>query len=218
MTKQSKVSAASNGKVSGPVVVFVLFSGAFLLFGILFYVAYRQKLSDQAALSAANSSEFTDSATATDKIHTWMKDLPGEWVKVTLVEGQGFVVFIPCYSPNAELTLKSQPDSLPRIACELCDTISEYAVQSIAIARRDRAWDFRLEPTAGRLRILPVSDSLLRNFPEAPFRNQLLLWTKESEGGKTDTLIFVPKTQVSEFETVRAEDESPEGCGTGSMD
>jgi hypothetical protein len=214
------------GKVSGPLVVIVLFSCAFLMFGILFFVSYRQKLSDQAALAAQNASEFSDSATTAETVRMWMASLPREWVKVTAVEGQGYVFLVPCYSSNATLTFKSEPDSSPRLVCEYCDSLGEYAVRSIARNRRDSSWEYRLggqEGEAGRMRIMPVTDTLLKNFPEAPFKDKILLWTrsrKDGTGGpaKIDTLLFVPKTQANEFEILRAEDENPEGCGTESAD
>lgn len=208
------------GKTSGKVVVFTLFAGAFLLFGILFTVSYRQKLANQAELLANNPSEFTDSAVTAESVRQWMSGLPGEWVKVTLVEGQGYVLFTPCYSPNASLTLKSRPDSLPRVTCEYCDSLGEFTVRSIGRARRDSAWEFRLESgsDAGKLRILPVNDSLLRQFPEAPFREKLLIWTRSRPGAKSDTLLFIPKTQEAEFEALKAEDENPEGCGSVPAD
>ncbi|GEM_PF-2095391 len=213
---------------SGKVVVIALFAGALLLFAILFTVAYRQKLSNQADLRAMNAPEYVDSVVTAESIRSWMASLPGEWVKVTLVEGQGFVLFTPCYSPNASLLFKSGPDSLPRIVCEYCDSLGEFGVRSIGRVRRDSSWQFRLNPDAGDLRILPVNDSLLRQFSqasagdstaeEAPFRDKLLLWTRTRSGGKTDSLIFVPKSQEGEFESLKAEDENPEGCGTEPAD
>ena len=47
----------------------------------------------------------------------------------------------------------------------------------------------------------------------APFRDRIMLWTRQRAEGKIDSMVFVPKTQESEFETLRAEDENPEGCG-----
>lgn len=207
-----------SGRTSGKAVVISLFAGALLLFGILFTVAYRQKLANQADLRAMNAPRYTDSAMTAEAIRSWMGSLPGEWVKVTLVEGQGFVLFTPCYSPNGSLTFKSIPDSMPRVICEYCDSLNEYGIRGIGRNRGDSAWEFNLMPAAGNLRILPVNDSLLRQFPEAPFREKLLLWTRSRQGEKNDTLIFVPKSQEDEFESLKAEDENPEGCGTTPAD
>jgi hypothetical protein len=218
MKHATGLSKASSGKVSGPLVVILLFSGSFLLFGIIFYVAYRQKLADRALIGSNPISEFTDSATTMETIRLWMADLPIDWVKVTAVEGQGFVIFKPCYAPNATLTLNSNPDSLPRVICEDCDSLEEYAVSSIARGRADSSWDLRLNPNMGRMQVLPVNARLLEAYPEAPFHDKLLLWTKAETSGKTDTLWFIPKAQVTDFEELRAEDENPEGCGAEPAD
>jgi hypothetical protein len=147
-----------------------------------------------------------------------MTQLPVDWIKVTKVESQGFVVFIPCYAFNATLTFQDKPDSLPRVICEHCDNSTQFSINSIAQARSDSAWEFRLLPAEGKLRLVPVNDSLLLNFTDAPFRDKILLWTRSQDGGRVDTMIFVPKTQESEFEILRAEDENPEGCGNGDSD
>ena len=105
-----------------------------------------------------------------------------------------------------------------REACEFCDSLGSYSVQGIRQTRADSVWELRLDPPAGSLRILPVTESLLRGFPEAPFKGKLMLWTRPREGGRTDSMVFVPKSLEAEFETLRAEDENPEGCGGGNED
>lgn len=206
---------AGRGKVSGPLVVIVLFSGALLLWGIVFLVGLRQRASDRAEVAAQGSA---DSAVTPDEVRTWMKALPEKWVKVSLVEGQGYVLYVPCYSSNSSLDLRTGQDSLPGLACEYCDSLDNYSVKSILHTRNDSVWEMRLDPPAGRLRILPVNDTLLKNFPEAPFKDKILVWTRERGGGKIDSMLFVPKSQETEFETLRAEDENPEGCGGSDPD
>ena len=212
------------GKTSGKLVVGLLFGGAFLLFGILFTVAYKQKLLNQSALATMNASEYTDSAMTNSSIQNWMTNLPSEWVKVTFVEGQGYVIFTPCYTRNSTLKIKSDSDKAPMIMCEYCDSSSEYRINSIGKVRRDSAYEFKIVAENGiavsnstfnennLLRIVKVTDSIQLQFPDAPFKEKLLIWTKANAGGKIDSLIFVPKTQESEFETLKAEDENPEGC------
>ncbi|HKP96013.1 MAG TPA: hypothetical protein VJ385_09680 [Fibrobacteria bacterium] len=196
--------------VSGRVVVIVLFAGAVLLWGIVFLVGLRQRASDRAGRDAQDAA---DSAVTAEEVRAWMKALPEEWIEVSLVEGQGYVLYVPCYSSNGSLALRTAPDSLPGLSCEYCDSLDNYSVKSILRTRRDSVWDLRLDPPAGRLRILPVNDSLLKRFPEAPFKDKLLLWTRSLADGRTDSMIFVPKSQETEFEVLRAEDENPEGCG-----
>lgn len=198
------------GKVSGRMVVLVLFAGALLLWGIVFMVGLRQRASDRAEAAIESA---VDSAAGPDSVRAWMRTLPQDWIKVTRVEGQGYVLYVPCYSSNGTLSLSVPPDSIPALSCEYCEDLDAHAVTGIVRNRRDSAWEFRLDPQVGRLRMLPVNDNLLRNFPEAPFKEKLLLWTRARADGGTDSLLFVPKTQETEFETLRAEDENPEGCG-----
>jgi hypothetical protein len=206
----SEAEPAKSGKVSGRLIVLILFPGALLMWGIVFLVGLRQKQADR-----NYSADAVDSATTPDEVRSWLKALPENWVKVSEVEGQGWVLYVPCYSSNGSLLIRTQPDSLPGLNCEYCDSLGAYAVAAITHTRRDSVWELRLEPAAGRVRILPVTDSLLKNFPEAPFKDRLLLWTRLHEGGRTDSMVFVPKSQETEFETLRAEDENPEGCNAG---
>jgi hypothetical protein len=218
MMRQKDSLRACQGKVSGPMVVFSLFAGAFLLFGIAFYIAYQQKTSSQAAIAAMNPPEFSDSAKTIETMRHWFSDIPPEWVKVTAIEGQGLVVFVPCYSANPEMILKSGPDSLPSLDCENCDSVGEYRIESMARVRADSSLELRLKPKSGQLRIIPLTDSLLQKYPGAPFRDKQIIWIRSNEAGKSDTSIFVPKSLAGEFETLRAEDENPEGCGTEPAD
>jgi hypothetical protein len=208
----AKAQDSRQGKTSGKLIVITLFSSALLMWGIVFMVGLRQKQADREAAAAADG---IDSAATPEEVRTWLKALPENWIKVSEVEGQGWVLYVPCYSGNGSLTLRTVADSTPAIACEYCDSLGDYAVKSILHARNDSAWELRIDPPAGRVRILPVTDSLLKNFPEAPFKGRLLLWTRERAAGRVDSMVFVPKSQETEFETLRAEDENPEGCGEG---
>jgi hypothetical protein len=206
----AEAQTSRQGKTSGKLIVITLFSTAILMWGIVFMVGLRKKQADREAAAAANG---IDSASTPEAVRAWLQTLPGNWIKVSEIEGQGWVLYVPCYSGNASLSFRTMADSAPGIACEYCDSLGDYAVKSILRARDDSAWDFRIDPPAGRVRILPVTDALLKNFPEAPFKGRLLLWTRERGGGRADSMVFVPKSQETEFETLRAEDENPEGCG-----
>jgi hypothetical protein len=201
------------GKVSGRLIVLILFSSALIMWGIVFMVGLRQK---EANRTGAAPAEAVDSAVTAEEVRAWLKALPETWTRVSQVEGQGWVLYIPCYSSNASLSIRTAADSLPGLACEFCDSLGSYAVRGIRHTRADSVWELRLDPPTGSLRILPVTDSLLRNFPEAPFKGKLMLWTRPREGGRTDSMVFVPKPLETEFETLRAEDENPEGCGGGA--
>ncbi len=204
------------GKTSGRLIVLVLFSTALLMWGIVLLVGLRQRQIERAE---GDASKAADSATTADEVRVWLKALPESWIRVSQVEGQGWVLYVPCYSSNGFLKLRTVPDSLPGLACEYCDSLGEYAVKTMVHTRIDSVFELRLDqPAAGRVRILPVNDSLLKNFPEAPFKDRLLLWTREHGAGRTDSMVFVPKSQETEFETLRAEDENPEGCGDEGED
>ena len=209
---------SSHGKVSGPVLVFTLFGLAFLAFAIIFSVAYLQKISDQKLLASENGREVLDSAMTPDSVRTWLRRLPSEWVRVTAVEGQGYVLYIPCYTHNATLNFKIHADGLPKIICEYCDSLNEIIIPAIVRLRNDSSWNFQIAAQAGHFQMLPVTDSLLSHFPEAPFKDSILLWTRTAENGRIDSLLFVAKSQEGEFEVVKAEDENPEGCGTDPED
>lgn len=212
----------NRGKVSGKLVVFLLFGGALLLWGIVLLTGYREKLSQGGLLRGGSSG--IDTVVTPDSVRFGLARLPGEWIKVTRIEGQGWVFFVPCYSSNSRIHLKALPDSQPALACDYCDSLDHYAVRGIARDPRDSATHLVLDPPSGDVRVLPVSDSLLARFPEAPFRDHLLLWIRpqgpDSTGapGAPDTLIFVPKALENDFEVLRAEDENPEGCGGDPME
>lgn len=208
---------SQRGKVSGKLVVLALFAGALLLWGIALLTGYREKLSQAGPLRGGGY--IVDTLVTPDSVRAGLARLPSEWAKVTRVEGQGWVLFVPCYSSNSRIQLKALPDSQPTLACDYCDSPGDHAVRGIARDPRDSATHLVLDPPSGDVRVLPVSDALMARFPEAPFRDLLLLWIRpqgpDSTGapGALDTVIFVPKSLENEFEVLRAEDENPEGCG-----
>ncbi len=207
---------AGQDRVSGRLVVFVLFGAALLIFAIVLTVGYRQKLSDQAALNGGAAAG--DSANNPDTVRAWLTRQPKDWIKVTQVEGQGFVIYIPCYSSNSTLTFRTTRDSVPGLACDYCDSLDTFAVVSAGRGAADSTMRLSLSPAAGEVKILPVNDNLAQRFPEAPFRDRLLLWIRSQRPDSTgtvssDTMFFVPKADENEFEVLRAEDENPEGCG-----
>jgi hypothetical protein len=200
----------AQGKVSGRWVVIILFTGALLMWAIVLLTGYRQKWANRAALI---NNAAVDSASAPEAVRGWLKSLPQDWVKVTQVEGQGWVLLVPCYSSNGSIRIRAGDDSAPGIVCEYCDSLGALDVKSVSRNHGDSVWQLRIEPADGEVRIMPVTESLLKRFPEAPFKDRILVWTRGRAGGRVDSMIFAPKTQENEFETLRAEDENPEGCG-----
>lgn len=222
-----------SGKADGRIVVLVLFTGAFLLWGIVFFTGLNQRKS-RGALISEDGKVARDSTAHPDSLRAWISRLPSEWVKVTFVEGQGLVILVPCYSSNSTLSLRGPADSLPQVECEFCDSLGSFGVLGIAKDARDSVWEIHLHPPAGQVRVLSVNDSFLKRYPEAPFQDRVLLWIRPlpvaalaaaarasgdsalsaTTAPTADTLLFVPSHQENEFEVLRAEDENPEGCGT----
>ncbi len=196
--------------VSGKWVVLIVFGGALTMWLAVFLIGLRER--------RQHAGESTEVVTTSPQVRNWLRSIPQRWSKVTLVEGQGWVLYQPCYSANSEIAIRTVSDSAPGLECEYCDSLDAYAVKAIARDRKDSAWYLRLEPEAGDVRILPVNDSLLKTFPEAPFQDRILLWIRTRADAKADTMVFVPKAQESEFESLRAEDENPEGCDGGPSD
>jgi len=220
----------SEGKVDGRIVVVALFAGAFLLWGIVFLTGLNHR-KGRGDLAVGDGKPARDSTAHPDSLRAWISRLPPDWVRVTFVEGQGFVILVPCYSSNSTLSLRRPADSLPQVDCEYCDSLGRFGVLGIGKDARDSAWELHLHPPAGQVRVLAVNDSLLKRYPEAPFQERLLLWIRPRPvaalapadssadsatvrtSATSDTLVFVPSQQENEFEVLRAEDENPEGCG-----
>jgi hypothetical protein len=211
MEKGSDADASPPKGISGKPIVFAVFGGALLMWGIVLMIGFREK-------RARHAHEDVATIDAPDSLRAWIRGLPGRWMRVTQVEGQGWVIYVPCYSSKGELTLRAPADSLPALACEYCDSLDAYTVKSARRPRNDSAWELALEPAAGTLRLVPVGDSLLKAFPEAPFKDRILVWARARGAERSDSMIFVPASQEGEFETLRAEDENPEGCGGADPD
>jgi hypothetical protein len=221
------VGDRERGKVDGRLVVLLLFGGAFLLWGIVFMTGVHKR-QGRGGMLAAGEASTRDSTAHPDSLRAWLRQIPSEWVRVTPVEGQGFVILVPCYSSNSVLTLRQPADSLPQAECAYCDSLGGYSILGMARDRRDSTWELLLDPPVGGIHVLPVTDSLLQRFPETPFQDRILLWIRTrpvanpDTSGTTaqtaapavaaDTLFFVPRHQENEFEVLRAEDENPEGC------
>lgn len=216
----------SQGKVDGRLVVILLFTGAFLLWGIVFFTGLHTRDARRGLGSRDGQAPTRDNSTHPDTLRAWLTGLPEEWIKVTEVEGQGLVILVPCYTSNSSLYLKGlkpPADSLPQVECEYCDSLGRYQVLGMGKDLNSGALDLQLNPPAGEIRVIPVTDTLLLRYPEAPFQKQVLLWTRpRTQGGSqgdsltapgVDTMVFVPASQENEFEVLRAEDENPEGCG-----
>lgn len=211
MEKGSDADASAPKGISGKPIVFGVLGGALLMWAIVLMVGFREK-------RARHAHKAVTTIEAPEALRSWMRALPARWTRVTQVEGQGWVIYIPCYSSKGELAFRVPADSLPALACEYCDSLDAYTVKSAIRAGTDSSWELALEPAAGTLRMIPVGDSLLKAFPEAPFKDRILVWSRPRGSDRADSMVFVPSSQEAEFETLRAEDENPEGCGGAEPD
>ena len=53
-----------------------------------------------------------------------------------------------------------------------------------------------------------MNDAVEERFGDTPVKGHILTWHHTAN----DSLIFVPASDAEEIETLKAEDESPEGC------
>jgi hypothetical protein len=185
---------------SGKKIVFLLYGTAILLcLGLLWF-----------GKRAASKTPGRDGVPTVEALAA-LRALPSDWTRITTVEGQGWVIYVPCGSPAGTLRLEAFEDR-PRIACEFCDSLSGARILGFAsdgLAGLPAPGRIRFDVDVGRELEIQTVDSLVRGrFPGAPLKDYLLVWKISPE----KALFFVPTLGAGYFETLRAEDESPEGC------
>jgi hypothetical protein len=186
--------------VSGKKIVPLLYGSALLLcLGLLWYGKMK------AAQTPGKDGVPTVEAVAA------LRTLPAEWTRISFIEGQGWVVYVPCGLPAGSLRLEVS-DAGSGIACDYCDSLTGarilgFASEGLAGTPEPGVYRFDVDPGED-LRIETVGAEVLARFPEAPLRDYLLTWKISAQ----EALYFVPTEQAEGFETLRAEDESPEGC------
>lgn len=135
-----------------------------------------------------------------------LADLPGEWTRITNVEGQGWVIYVPCNEEAGTLTIEAKAEN-PKLTCAHCDTITGATVRRVTL--KGKPVKVRLKLGAmGTAWVEPVDEEVSGRFPGAVLPDYVLTWTLE--GGRE--LFFIPSQMTQSFETLRAADESPEGC------
>lgn len=137
-----------------------------------------------------------------------LADLPREWIRITSVEGRGWVIDVPCHAGAGTLVVESGEES-PRLTCTWCDTLQESVVRRVRLKGKPVKVRLKLDG-GGTAWIEPADDAVAARFAGAPLRDYVLTWT--APGG--EEFFFVPAEQAAAFDTLRAEDENPEGCGT----
>jgi hypothetical protein len=186
--------------VSGKKIVPLLYGSALLLcLGLLWYGKMK-----------AAQTPGKDGVPTIEAVEA-LRALPTDWTRISFIEGQGWVVYVPCGSPAGSLRLDVS-DAGSAIACDFCDSLAGARILGFAsegLAGTPEPGVQRFDVDRGQdLRIETVDAKVLARFPDAPLRDYLLTW-KISE---KEALYFVPSEQAREFEVLKAEDESPEGC------
>lgn len=136
-----------------------------------------------------------------------LADLPREWTRITNVEGQGWVVYVPCYEDAGKLVIEAGAEN-PKLLCTHCDTITEATVRRVTLKGKPVKVRLRLG-VMGTAWVEPVDAAVAARFAGAVLPDYVLTWTLK-DGAE---LVFVPAERTEGFEVLRAEDESPEGCG-----
>jgi hypothetical protein len=181
---------------SGKKIVLALYGGAVLLCaGLLWYGLSIRGTKANPPLGAED--------------RAILADLPREWTRINYVEGQGWAIYIPCRSEAGSLVVEADEES-PRLLCAWCDTIAEATIRRVSLKGGQPPRPVRLKLDGGGVVLIePVDAAVSARFAGARLQDYVLTWTLP--GGAA--MYFVPTVAVRNFEVLRAEDESPEGCG-----
>lgn len=142
-----------------------------------------------------------------------LEALPGEWMRISFVEGQGWVLFEPCGSEVGSLRIEPFP-SPPRLVCTHCDTLQEATVRRARLRGSPERLELATSPDGHEILVESVDALVAMRFNGAPVRDYVMTWKLDPESA----MYFVPSAHAEMFEILRAEDESPEGClGNGGL-
>jgi len=134
-------------------------------------------------------------------------ELPREWTLLTKVEGQGYVVFVPCHEEAGTLTVQAEAEN-PKLTCTHCDTITQAVVRRVTLKGKPVKVRLKLG-VMGTAWVEPVDGAVAARLGESVSSDYVLTWTLKD--GRE--LVFIPTLMAGDFRTVKAEDENPEGCG-----
>jgi hypothetical protein len=185
---------------SGKKIVLLLYGSAVLLcLGLLWY-----------GKKSAAKTPGKDGIPTVEAMKT-LRALPPEWARLTLVEGQGWVIYVPCHAPAATLRLEISEEN-PHVICEFCDTLTEsrilgFASDGLGGTPAPGVDRFDINPGDG-LVFETVDAQVAARYAGAPLKDYVLTW-KAAEG---DIRTFVPVDHAARFDTLKAEDEHLEGC------
>jgi hypothetical protein len=135
-----------------------------------------------------------------------LADLPLEWTRIQNIDGQGWVIFVPCHEGAGTLAIEAEAEN-PRLLCTHCDTITEATVRRVTLKGKPVKVRLKLG-VMGTAWVEPVDATVAARFEGAVLPDYVLTWTLK-DGAE---LVFIPSEMTEGFETLRAADESPEGC------
>ena len=200
------MSPTSPSPASGKKTVFTLFALALTMGLVIFLVGLREKHKrlDGSGYPLAPP----DTAVLDPNMRAFLDSLPGEWTRISSIEGQGWVIYSPCNSEPGVLHIVNDSSGHVSLQCEFCDSLDEARILKVLrFAGGDRL-DLDLG-SLGKASTERVDDAVALRFLGAPVKGYVLTWRPSA----ADSMIFVPTSGAREFETLKAEDESPEGCG-----
>ncbi len=194
----------NDSSVSGKTIIFVLFPLAAVLCLVVFLVGFHEKrmrLAGRPEITAAENSEMRD----------LLDSLPKEWTRISFVQGQGWVIYSPCGSRPGVLHVATDSSGQMELHCDFCDSLHDARILKVLrFAGGDRL-QLDLGPL-GTADAERVNDAVAQRFAKAPVQGFVLTWRPSA----TDSLVFTPASEAQEFETLKAEDEAPGGCGEKS--
>lgn len=187
----------------------MMIATALFLWAIVFGVALYEK-HRRAGTSAPSAPVSPQTATSDAAVRSFLDSLPRTWARISSIEGEGWAIYVPCDSQPGTLLLKPDSSGHAALHCEFCDSLGDARIfKAVRYAAEGRlALDLGLQ---GRAAIESVSDEVSERFETAPVKSYVLTWWPSTK----DSLVFVPAEDTTEFETLHAEDENPEGCGGG---
>ena len=169
---------------------------------IVFLFGLREKHRRQAGLPEAT-------ATENFPIREFLDSIPKEWTRITWIEGQGWRIFVPCGSQAGALHIAPDSSGRMQLQCGFCGSLDKARV--LKVMRYAGGGKLEIDLGAfGTAASERVNDAVQERFTEAPVKDHVLTWRHSAN----DSLVFVPASDAGEFETLKADDEVSEGCGT----
>jgi hypothetical protein len=231
-----------NGRVSGRLAIFSVYGLALVMAGLVFWFGKREKrewdhISVPGLAGDTVVVDHPDSLRAL--VSSWPRTFT-QVNRISGPTSDRFAVVVPCFSETPSLSLGLDSLSAPTLQCPFCEFQDTLHLQAVRILRRAplaQAAQADTSPPLYHLQLsvqdslkdsltLALADSLqgrsFRDLPVfvfAPAGRAILHAPTQTLTGPAmgaingqDTTWFLPQDGIGLLETVRAEDENPEGC------